>query len=258
MAARKIFTAAERFRVLERDGFCCVYCGKSAVDGVCLSVAFHLDHVYPRSRGGSDLMSNLATACSDCNAGKGDSVLSQLPPGLDDSVENGFARHCLRNEVVEQVAQDSQRIPAWDREVIETLLCSHDICVEVVGAVVVEDIKNDACRAIFTAANAIIAERGIVTFSSLCNRMQEPFLCDLLLSFQSEFYSSDRLRASQVQQRAEHFRLAIKARADQRYVEEGLERIRLSNMSAEEEAALLEELISRRRKAQGMSDSRDW
>jgi 5-methylcytosine-specific restriction endonuclease McrA len=104
MSPRKIFTAAERFRVFERDGFCCVYCGKSAVDGVCLSVAFHLDHVYPRSRGGSDLMSNLATACSDCNAGKGDSVLSQLPPGIDDSVEAGFARHCQRNDVVNEDA----------------------------------------------------------------------------------------------------------------------------------------------------------
>lgn len=253
MAARKIFTAAERFRVLQRDGFCCVYCGKSAVDGVCLSVAFHLDHVYPRSRGGSDLMSNLATACSDCNAGKGDLVLSQLPPGIDDSVEDGFARHCHRNEVIEEVAQDSQRLPAWDRELIELLLLSHEICVEVVGAVAVEDLESDACRAIFRAANVIIMQGDIVTCKSLCNRVVDSFVCELLLLAQSRI----ELRTYSDADAINHFRDAIKQRAADRFIAKGLARLRSyseEEWSAEKEAALLEEVVSARREAQGMTD----
>jgi hypothetical protein len=60
-----------RFRVLERDGFTCRYCGRGAPD-----VVLHVDHVYPRSRGGKNDMANLVTACRDCNLGKRDMVLS--------------------------------------------------------------------------------------------------------------------------------------------------------------------------------------
>lgn len=54
-----------RFAVLERDGFTCRYCGHSAP-----SVLLEVDHVVPRSRGGSNHPANLATSCHDCNQGK--------------------------------------------------------------------------------------------------------------------------------------------------------------------------------------------
>lgn len=55
-----------RFRslIFERDGGACVYCGATG-DGL------ELDHVLPRSRGGSDLPDNLALACQTCNRSKG-------------------------------------------------------------------------------------------------------------------------------------------------------------------------------------------
>ncbi len=56
-----------RFRVFARDGFRCQYCGRPAGDGVIL----HVDHRVPVARGGTNDESNLATACSDCNLGKG-------------------------------------------------------------------------------------------------------------------------------------------------------------------------------------------
>lgn len=55
-----------RFAVFQRDKFTCVYCGAKG-EGVRLTV----DHVHPVALGGSDDMENLATACSECNAGKG-------------------------------------------------------------------------------------------------------------------------------------------------------------------------------------------
>jgi len=56
-----------RFRVLERDGFRCVYCGRAAIAGALLDV----DHIVPVARGGTDSITNLLTACEGCNAGKG-------------------------------------------------------------------------------------------------------------------------------------------------------------------------------------------
>lgn len=56
-----------RFRVLQRDGFRCTYCGRSQQDGATL----HVDHVVPVSDGGSSDDGNLVAACDECNLGKG-------------------------------------------------------------------------------------------------------------------------------------------------------------------------------------------
>jgi 5-methylcytosine-specific restriction endonuclease McrA len=55
-----------RFDVLQRDGFCCVYCGQKPP-----SVELHVDHVVPVVRGGSNDISNLVSSCAECNRGKG-------------------------------------------------------------------------------------------------------------------------------------------------------------------------------------------
>jgi hypothetical protein len=55
--------------VLERDGHACVYCGADkALEG---------DHIVPLSRGGSNALTNLATACRPCNLSKGSSTLEE-------------------------------------------------------------------------------------------------------------------------------------------------------------------------------------
>jgi 5-methylcytosine-specific restriction endonuclease McrA len=67
-----------RFAVLNRDGFTCQYCGRSA-PGVTLEV----DHIQPRSRGGRSRRENLTTACRDCNRGKYSTTLTAqdiIPP----------------------------------------------------------------------------------------------------------------------------------------------------------------------------------
>lgn len=62
-----------RFEVLKRDGFRCTYCGASG-DGVEL----HVDHELAEANGGKTEMSNLRTACRDCNLGKGAWPLSDV------------------------------------------------------------------------------------------------------------------------------------------------------------------------------------
>jgi len=55
-----------RYEVLKRDGSKCLLCGVSAKDA-----ALHVDHVVPRSKGGSNDAVNLQTLCWQCNNGKG-------------------------------------------------------------------------------------------------------------------------------------------------------------------------------------------
>lgn len=54
-----------RFKIIERDNFTCQYCGKTPPEAI-----LHVDHIYPKSKGGTDDEINLITSCSDCNLGK--------------------------------------------------------------------------------------------------------------------------------------------------------------------------------------------
>ena len=64
-----------RYRVLKRDGFRCVLCGKGQPEQGELdiwSVQLHVDHIQHRSKGGSSTdLENLRTLCSECNVGRG-------------------------------------------------------------------------------------------------------------------------------------------------------------------------------------------
>lgn len=59
--------AGKWWAVLARDGWKCLGCGRSPrIHGITLEV----DHVVPRSKGGSNDISNLQTLCRKCNVGK--------------------------------------------------------------------------------------------------------------------------------------------------------------------------------------------
>jgi len=62
---------AIRELVNERDGEQCVYC--LSQEG-----PFHLDHVVPRARGGTNEASNLVVACASCNRRKRDRTPEEM------------------------------------------------------------------------------------------------------------------------------------------------------------------------------------
>jgi 5-methylcytosine-specific restriction endonuclease McrA len=53
-----------------RDGWQCVYCGSGGN-------RLTLDHVVPRSRGGTSVWENVVTSCAPCNHHKGDRLLEE-------------------------------------------------------------------------------------------------------------------------------------------------------------------------------------
>lgn len=69
--ARKPIPKQVRFEVLKRDKFTCQYCGRSAPE-----VVLEIDHIKPVSKGGTNDIMNLVTACKDCNIGKTNRQLS--------------------------------------------------------------------------------------------------------------------------------------------------------------------------------------
>jgi 5-methylcytosine-specific restriction endonuclease McrA len=67
-----------RFEIFKRDGFTCQYCGQRPPD-----VVLEVDHIEPKSKGGSDEEINLITSCYDCNRGKSDRKLGDVHPRPD-------------------------------------------------------------------------------------------------------------------------------------------------------------------------------
>lgn len=65
-------TPSHRELVYARDEYRCVNCGED--DRKLLT----LDHIRPKSKGGTNALANLQTLCRDCNGLKGDTL---PPPG---------------------------------------------------------------------------------------------------------------------------------------------------------------------------------
>lgn len=76
---RKPISKTARFNVFKRDGFRCQYCGQCPP-----AVVLEVDHITPVSRGGSNVIHNLLTACFDCNRGKAAGLLTDIPQTLAD------------------------------------------------------------------------------------------------------------------------------------------------------------------------------
>jgi 5-methylcytosine-specific restriction endonuclease McrA len=87
--------------LLEKWGRTCAYCGKTGVP-------LEVDHIVPKSRGGTDRVSNLTIACRNCNLKKGDQTAEEFGyPHLQKQAKESLkAPACLNNirwKLVEQL-----------------------------------------------------------------------------------------------------------------------------------------------------------
>lgn len=101
-----------RFAVLKRDGFRCAYCGITA-----MAELLQVDHVIPQSKGGTDDIENLVTACARCNVGKSDVLLEELSPSMPTAQK--LREHA--NQV--KAYLDAQKELSAQRESVVAFLC---------------------------------------------------------------------------------------------------------------------------------------
>lgn len=89
-----------RLAIYLRDGLACAYCGESVEDGARLT----LDHLKPRSKGGTNDPVNLVTCCFRCNSSRHDrswqrfaaSVAEYLNGGVDAADIKRHVRDCVK------------------------------------------------------------------------------------------------------------------------------------------------------------------
>jgi 5-methylcytosine-specific restriction endonuclease McrA len=91
--------------LLEKHGRHCAYCG--AVD-----VPLNLDHVIPRSRGGSNRASNLLPACIPCNEEKGASSVEEFLAGRSQVLAR--IKAALKAPLKDAAAVNASRQALWE------------------------------------------------------------------------------------------------------------------------------------------------
>lgn len=96
-------SAAVKLRTLKRDRFRCTYCGQAGTD-----VELQVDHIIPVARGGSHHISNLTTACRECNQKKGAGAAPPPSRSLSAPVVP-FDADLLVQAKVERVVYDLRR-----------------------------------------------------------------------------------------------------------------------------------------------------
>jgi len=63
----------QRFEVFKKYNFTCQYCGRRTPE-----VILEIDHIIPKSRGGTDNIDNLTVSCFECNRGKSGTLLNNI------------------------------------------------------------------------------------------------------------------------------------------------------------------------------------
>ena len=82
MSKRTPISKKLRFEIFKRDGFSCQYCGNTPPQ-----VTLEIDHIKPVSKGGTNDINNLITSCFDCNRGKSNILLKQIPNPIVENYE---------------------------------------------------------------------------------------------------------------------------------------------------------------------------
>ena len=80
MSKRTTFSKAIRQRVYDKYNGRCAYCGIGLIEGFtdCRNEVFHVDHIIPISKGGSNKLINLNPSCAFCNLLKHDLLIEKF------------------------------------------------------------------------------------------------------------------------------------------------------------------------------------
>lgn len=90
----------KRLAIYLRDGLACVWCGSGIEDGAQMM----LDHVLPHSEGGSNLESNLVTACHACNSRRGSRSVVAFADDVASYVNHGVTGDQIIDDIAKRTS----------------------------------------------------------------------------------------------------------------------------------------------------------
>lgn len=92
----------KRLAIYIRDGMACAYCGSGLEEGAQLT----LDHLTPRSQGGTHSETNLVTCCQKCNSVRGDRDLVEFVQAAATYINHGVTAEMIINGISQLTARN--------------------------------------------------------------------------------------------------------------------------------------------------------
>ncbi len=91
-------------RTFVRDNYRCVYCGKDMLSSLDDWLSLEVDHLVPKTGGGTDAEDNLVTSCKVCNKLKSSYFRKKPPMPQDKDQQIEIMReYVLKKRMVEQL-----------------------------------------------------------------------------------------------------------------------------------------------------------
>jgi DNA primase len=147
-------------------------------------------------------------------------------------------------------ARPVQRLPAWDREVIEVLVGVPDAAGLIVRRVGAEELESPAGREVLAAAARLHGAGRPVGLGDLLLEIADPGLQSLLVALDE----TGPRHAAAPDERLRHFEEALERRAATLRARASARALKTDQRDTRAEAELLERLVAERRVAQGMAE----
>ncbi len=118
-----------RLRVFVRDSFSCQYCGKDLLESADAYREATIDHIVPRSAGGSHRDSNLVACCATCNHLKNGIVVANLDEARS-KVDQQRMVVALRYADLLEYLRTVRAKPGWRGPAAPLLLTPRDLAAQ--------------------------------------------------------------------------------------------------------------------------------
>ena len=181
----------------------------------------------------------------------------------------GLSRDILRSRVTELRGRQSvhrkttatttppsipAKLPAWDREVIEVLVCVPEGAGIIIRDVQASELQTGAGRDVLEAARRLHDAERPVDLSGLLMEIPDHQLQSMLVAVDEEAAQRGPVDSTE---RMEHFLDALRRRSAEREAHASERKIKTSELDDSSEEELLEQLVAQRRVAQGMTNPKE-
>ena len=181
----------------------------------------------------------------------------------------GLSRDILRSRVTELRGRQSvhrkttttttppsipTKLPAWDREVIEVLVCVPEGAGIIIRDVQASELQTGAGRDVLEAARRLHDAERPVDLSGLLMEIPDHQLQSMLVAVDEEAAQRGPVDSTE---RMAHFLDALRRRSAEREAHASERKIKTSELDDSSEEELLEQLVAQRRVAQGMTNPKE-
>ena len=149
---------------------------------------------------------------------------------------------------------DAAELVPWDREVLSAVLAAPEEVSELLGRISEDELSAEPAKIILRVAKSLIAAKKPPSLAALLLEIPATELHGLLVQLDESIREQTHLDQNG---RLHHLSEALERREADRTAWQTVRTLKTSPLQPDDEAAMIEQLVSARRAAQGMTDPKE-